>query len=421
MNMEIAEVFQRLGVALGLGLLVGLQREQAESRIGGLRTFPLITIFGILCGFLAQGFGGWVVAAGIVGITAIAVISNIPGKHSNGGMTTEVALLVMFCLGAYLAAGSIPVAVAVGGGTAVLLHFKTTMHTLAKRLTENEVAAIMRFALLSLVILPALPNETYGPFDVLNPRQIWLMVVLIVGLSLAGYIVYKFFGEKAGILLGGALGGLISSTATTVSYAKRAAAAPKAAVASTIVIAIASTVVYARVLVEIAAVAPGMVRAAAAPMVIQMAVLGALALGLWFWNRDESGEMPEQENPTELKSAFAFGAIFAVVLLITAAVKYRFGTSGLFVVAGISGLTDVDAITLSTAQMVAGGRLEASEAWRVITVAVISNLVFKAATVGFLGNRRLLTMVGTIFAITAAVGLALLFLWPDGLIAKWLG
>ena len=411
--MEIAEVFQRLGVALGLGLLVGLQREQAQSRIGGLRTFPLIAVFGILCGFLAQGAGGWVIAAGVVAIAVIAVIANMPGHPPSGGMTTEVSLLVMFCVGAYLATGAIPVAVAIGGGTAVLLHFKATMHKLAERLDERELTALMRFALLALVILPALPDETYGPYGVFNPRKIWLLVVLIVGISLAGYIVYKFFGEQAGMLLGGVLGGLISSTATTVSYSKLAALSPGASAASAIVIAIASTVVYARVLVEIAAVAPGMVRAAAGPMGIQMGVLAVLALGLWFWSKRAAQKMPEQENPAELKSAIAFGALFAFVLFVSAAVRDRFGTSGLYVVAGISGLTDVDAITLSTAQLVTDGRLDSAEAWRIITVAVISNLVFKVGTVGVLGNRRLLMIVGTIFAITAAAGAALIFLWPD--------
>lgn len=411
--MEIAEVFQRLGVALGLGLLVGLQREQAQSRVGGLRTFPLITVFGILCGFLAQGAGGWVIAAGVAAIATIAVIANLPGHPLSGGMTTEVSLLVMFGVGAYLATGAIPVAVAIGGGTAVLLHFKATMHKLAERLDERELTALMRFALLALVILPALPNETYGPYGVFNPRKIWLLVVLIVGISLAGYIVYKFFGEQAGMLLGGVLGGLISSTATTVSYSKLAALSPGASAASAIVIAIASTVVYARVLVEIAAVAPGMVRAAAGPMGIQMGVLGVLALGLWFWSKHAAQKMPEQENPAELKSAIAFGALFAFVLFVSAAVRDRFGTSGLYVVAGISGLTDVDAITLSTAQLVTDGRLDSAEAWRIITVAVISNLVFKVGTVGLLGNRRLLMIVGTIFAITAAAGAALIFLWPD--------
>jgi uncharacterized membrane protein (DUF4010 family) len=411
--MEIAEVFQRLGVALGLGLLVGLQREQAQSRVGGLRTFPLITVFGILCGFLAQGAGGWVIAAGVAAIATIAVIANLPGHPSSGGMTTEVSLLVMFGVGAYLATGAIPVAVAIGGGTAVLLHFKATMHKLAERLDERELTALMRFALLALVILPALPDATYGPYGVFNPRKIWLLVVLIVGISLAGYIVYKFFGEQAGMLLGGVLGGLISSTATTVSYSKLAALSPSASAASAIVIAIASTVVYARVLVEIAAVAPGMVRVAAGPMGIQMGVLGVLALGLWFWSKRAAEKMPEQENPAELKSAIAFGALFAFVLFVSAAVRDRFGTSGLYVVAGISGLTDVDAITLSTAQLVTDGRLDSAEAWRIITVAVISNLVFKVGTVGLLGNRRLLMIVGTIFAITAAAGAALIFLWPD--------
>lgn len=412
--MDISVLFQRLGVALGLGLLVGLQRERAKPHLGGLRTLPLVTIFGTVCGFLAQSFGGWVVAAGLVAIAALLVLGNVlREEYDDAGITTEAAFLLMFGVGAYLAVGEIAVAVAVGGGAAVLLEFKGQIHGVAERLSDRDVTAVMRFALLSLVILPALPDATYGPYGVFNPRNTWVLVVLIVGISLAGYIVYKFFGETAGTVFGGVLGGVISSTATTVSYAKRSAGTKGADRAAAIVIAIASTVVYVRVLVEIGAVAPGFLAVAAPPLLIQMAAMAAVALVLWFRSEGEEAQMPDQGSPSELKSALVFGAIYVVVLFAVAATMQYLGTKGLYVVAGISGLTDVDAITLSTAQLVGAGRVEQGVGWRVITVGVISNLVFKAGIVAMLGSRKAFFLVSVAFGVAAATAAALLALWPD--------
>ena len=162
----------------------------------------------------------------------------------------------MYALGAYAVLGHRAVAVALGGTVAVLLHFKAELHGAVNRLGDGDLRAIMQFVLLALVVLPVLPDATFGPYAVFNPREMWLMAVLIVGLSLAGYIALKFFGERAGIVAGGLLGGLISSTATTVSWSRLTRGRPETARAAALVIVIASTVVYGRVLAEIAAVAP---------------------------------------------------------------------------------------------------------------------------------------------------------------------
>jgi uncharacterized membrane protein (DUF4010 family) len=201
--------------------------------------------------------------------------------------------------------------------------------------------AVMQFALISLVILPVLPNRTYGPFAVLNPRNIWWMVVLIVGINLGGYITYKFLGQRAGIVLGGILGGLVSSTATTVSYAKRAAVAPGAIGPAAIVIMIAFTVVFARLLLEIATVATAFIPVAA-PWLVALLILSAVgSFALWLKSDKDHDEMPEQENPSELKSALLFGLIYTVVLFVVAAVKELYGNRGLYVVAALSGMTDI--------------------------------------------------------------------------------
>jgi uncharacterized membrane protein (DUF4010 family) len=413
--MDLSLIFQQLGIALGLGLLVGMQRERVHSKIAGIRTFPLITVFGTVCALLSQASGSWMLAAGLLGLTGLIVAAQLLEARQRApdpGMTTETAMLVMYCVGAYLAYGHSAVAVAVGGGVAVLLQMKGQLHGIVARLGDKDLKAIMQFALISLVILPVLPNRTYGPFDVLNPRQAWWMVVLIVGINLGGYIVYKFFGRKAGSLLAGALGGMISSTATSVSYAKLSKAGKEVSRLSTVVILVASSVVFARVLLEIAVVSPLFLRTAAGPMVVLLAVTGAVAMYFWSRWRDEPYEAVEQENPSELKPAILFGALYSLAILAVAASKHFFGNRALYVVAALSGLTDVDAITLSSSQLVAAGRLDGGQGWRMIVTATLSNLVFKASTIAVLGDARLLVRVGKAYGVVAAVGLFLLLFWP---------
>jgi uncharacterized membrane protein (DUF4010 family) len=407
---------QQLSIALGLGLLVGLQREHVASRLAGIRTFPMVTILGTVCGMLGQNLGGWPVAMGLVALAAIIIVGNIAELREGSpdpGLTTEVAMLLMFAVGAYLVTGHKEVAIAIGGGVAVLLQAKVQMHGIAARLGDEDLKAIMQFALLSLVILPVLPNQSYGPYAVLNPHHIWLMVCLIVGISLTGYIVYKFVGEKAGIVLGGILGGMISSTATTVSYARRSAQVPQSSPGAAIVVMIASAIVFVRVLLIIGLLSPAFFPSALAPILVMMALLTFLSLGIWFWARQEFSPMPVQDNPSELKSALWFGLLFVIVLFAVAAAKERLGQSGLYVVAGLSGLTDMDAISLSTAQLVNSGTVAPTSGWRIILVAALSNLIFKATVILVVGHRKLFVKIGVLYGVALAVGMLLLFFWPS--------
>ncbi len=413
--MDLSVSFQQLGIALGLGLLVGLQRERVHTRLAGVRTFPLITVFGTVSALLAQVSGGWILAAAFIGLGGVILMGQAAEsrqKGANPGLTTEVAMLLMFCVGAYLAYGHSEIAISVGGGIAVLLQFKGQLHGIVSRFGDNDLKAIMQFALISLVILPVLPNRAYGPYAVMNPRQIWWMVVLIVGISLAGYIVYKLFGQKAGSLFAGLLGGVISSTATTVSYSKLSVTIGGGFRLSAIVILIASAVVFGRLMVEVAVVAPGFFRMAAPPLAVLMVLMGVLAVGFWYRWRDESHEMVEQENPSELKPAILFGALYALALLAIAAAKELFGNRGLYAVAALSGLTDVDAITLSTSQLVNAARLDPTQGWKIVVVAVLSNLVFKASAVAMLGHPKLLSRIAAAYGIVMVAGILILILWP---------
>lgn len=411
--MGLPELFQRLGIALGLGLIVGLQRERSGSTLAGFRTFPLVTLFGGVAGLLAETHGGWILAAGFVSLAGVIVAGHMENLQEKGGITTEVAMLLMFAVGAFAMVDKAGIAAAVGGTVAVLLHLKPQMHSLARRLEDPDFKAIMQFVLITLVILPLLPNRTYGPFQVLNPYKIWLMVVLIVGISLGGYIVYKFLGQKAGTLAGGVLGGLISSTATTVSYARRSKSSPQGSPMAALVIMVASSIVFARVLIIIGAAAPGLMPAAAPPIGLVFATLLAISVAYWLRSSKQPADLPHQGNPSELRAALIFAALYALVLLASAAARERFGSGGLYVVAVISGLTDMDAITLSISEMSTRGQIEDGTAWRLILVAALSNLVFKAGAVAFLGSRELLARIAILFGLSFAAGLAAILLWPN--------
>lgn len=416
--MAVDEVVRILAIALGLGLLVGLERERSESPLAGFRTFPLVTVLGAVCALLALDFGGWVVAGGLAGVAAATVVGNL-GRYKAGdvdpGQTTEMALLLMFAVGAYLVVGEARVAVALGGVVMVLLYMKERLHGLAQRIGERDFQAIARFILLSLVILPVLPNRTFGPYGVLNPFEIWLMVVLIVGMNLVGYVAFRLWGERRGALVGGVLGGLVSSTATTAAYARSSRGAPALSATSLVVIVMAAAVVYGRLLIEVAVAAPAFLPEAAGPLAVMLGLLGGLSAALWLRagrGRKEGPQAGPPGNPSELGPALFFGLIYGVVLLAAAWGKERFGIKGLYAVALVTGLTDVDAITLSTAQLVEDGRVVAAQGWRVILVASLSNLAFKAGIVGVLGRRRLLGRVVAVFSVAVAVGVLILMLWP---------
>ncbi|MCK7596910.1 MgtC/SapB family protein [Microbulbifer sp. CAU 1566] len=403
-------------IALGLGLLIGLQRERTGDRLGGIRTFPLIALFGALTAELSLNTGmSWLMLTGLLAMTVLILLGNVErlrGHDDYSGVTTEVSALLVFLLGAFLVLGDKTVAVAVGGTIAVLLHFKPGMHAFAEKLSEKDLRSIMQFAVLSLIILPILPNRTFGPYDVLNPFSIWLLVVLIVGISLGGYAAYKLVGAKAGTLLSGLIGGLISSTATTVTYARLARTQQKAVGLAALVILIASTSMFIRMFVEVSVVAPRILGALLPPLITLFA-LSLLVCALAFWRiQQRESAMPEPSNPAELKPALIFGALYALVILAIAAAKEHYGHRGIYIVALISGFTDVDAITLSTASLAGSGNLATNTAWRAMVIASLANLAFKAGAAGFLGGLPLLRQVLTLFAIPFFGGIALLWLWP---------
>lgn len=404
-----------LAVALALGLLVGLQRERVQNPLAGIRTFALIGLLGGVAGVLAHSWGGWTIPVLGVALALVLLVGNLTEMQTRvveQGVTTEVAALVVFAVGALAATGPIEAAVMVGGVTALLLHFKEPMHAFVRTIGEKDVRAMMQFVLIALVIFPVLPDRSFGPWDSLNPFDIWRVVVLIVGISLAGYVLTKLVGATGGLLLGGFLGGMVSSTATTVSYARRARESQKGYHLFAVIIAAASTTSILRVLLALGIVAPGALAEVAGPLAI---VLGAKALGtgiLFLLGTKETIEIQEPRNPAELQVALIFGAVYAVVVLVLTGVRRYLGDQALYGVALVGGLTDVDAITLSTGRMLQEHSLEPSVAWRLVLLAVLANVVGKWLLAGLLGHPRLAKFLALPFLAALAVGAAVLVWYP---------
>lgn len=407
-------MLQRLGLALVLGLLVGLQRERTSARrIAGFRTFALVTLLGGLCAALVAPVGGWIVGAGFLGVAALVVAADRaapPDAESTPGITTEIAMLLMFVVGAALMLGPPAIGVCLGATTAILLHLKPQLHAFAARLEGRDVRAIMQFALVSAVILPVAPDVAYDAYGALNPRRIWLMVTLITGIGLVGYLLHKFVGSRRGAMLAGALGGAISSTATTASFS-RAASGRGGAEASlaAVVVGVACTIMYVRVLIEIGAVAPSLLGHALAPIGAMGLATGLGSLLVWrAVRREPPAESGPQGNPAELRAALLFGCSYAVVGLAAAYASARFGARALYPVSLLSGATEMDAITLSISRMVTDGALPGASAWRFVVVAAMANTAFKWAIAGFLGGPRLaLRMLPAFGASLGAGGVAL--------------
>lgn len=404
-------------VSLALGLLVGFQREWTSPHVAGLRTFAFITLLGTLTALLAPHMGvagSWMIAAGLLAVTSMLLIRYVL-KFRGGddaGLTTVMAALVMYLVGVSLVLVGMTAGVMIGGVVAVLLHWKKPMHHFVQRIGEQEIRAIIQVVLIGLVILPLLPDRAYGPYQVLNPFKIWLMVVLICGVSVAGYIVHKFLGERAGTVLGGVLGGVISSTATTVSYARRTRQIPESADIAAVVLMIASCIVFVRVLFEVAVVAPSILPRVAAPILAMMGVMVLIAAGAYVFTGRQRHQVELSGDPADLKTAMVFGVVYALVLFGVAVAKQHIGDQGLYAVAVLSGMTDMDAITLSTAKMIQSQQVDTEVGWRMIMIGAMSNLAFKAAAVGILGHRRLLGRITVLFGLSIAAGGTILAFWP---------
>lgn len=399
------EALPQFLTSLSIGLLIGLERERNPTAKAGLRTFALVALFGTLCALLADKAQlPWLLLVGLVGVAGmiIAAYHNTPQQEGDPGTTTVIALMLCYGLGVMVWFGLGKLSIMLAIGITALLYFKPELRGISQKLTRQDLVAVLQFSVLTFIVLPILPDENIGPYNAFNPYQAWLMVVLISGISLAGYAAMHWIGTRHGAPLLGFFGGLVSSTATTLIYSKNGKANPAMQQLAAAIIVIASTVVLIRLLAISAVVSfgnlPGLIGVLVAGLLAGLAVI---LLGGRKMSNGNTLVVPEASNPAELHAALGFGLLYVVVLLGSAWMSDIAGSQGLYAVALVSGLTDVDAITLSSLRLYNLGQLDEQQTVIAITLAFFSNLVFKFGMVVFIGGWQLARRVAIGFAAIA--------------------
>ncbi len=403
-------------ISLGVGALVGIERERRlqrkdERQVAGVRTFILIALLGTTAALVAEDnpyFSAVIVAGGILLIGAGYYLSST--RTNDIGLTTEVAQLLVFAFG-YLAydEGTRNVSVMLGIITAVLLALKEHLHEFAKDIQKYEFIDTLKFAVIAFIILPLLPDRTIDPWGVVNPHQLWLLVVLISGISYVGYILVKVLGVERGLGLTGFLGGLSSSTAVTTAMASKTSRNSSVVKPAAFAAVIASTVMFPRIVFEVAVVDRGLLAEVAVPVAVMFLAGLAAALLLWRSKKDIKADL-DLKTPFALKPALKFGAFFLIVLLLQHFGKTYFGSGGLYAVSLVSGLADVDAITLSTARMASTGDINSQTAVNAIVLAAMANTVMKAVYAYVIGNRGFGNLVAAASAAMIVAGAATILL-----------
>ena len=403
----------RFAVALGLGMLIGLERERSKSEEGGagVRTFALIALTGAIAGYLGKTLGLDWLALSIFFAVAALIIGQyvVTSLRGDTGITTEISALLAFLLGLLCAHGQLQLAAWIAVAMALLLALKGWLHELASRINVSDVEATLKFGIVTLIILPLVPDHNYGlpPLDVINPYKIWLMVVLISALNFASYLLIKIVGAEHGIGIAGLLGGLASSTAVTLGFSQRSRQPGEDASALALGIVLAWTVMFFRVAVMTSLISWELGRR----LVFAVGLLAVTSLGAcyWLWRRRqqaERGEVKAGNNPFELDEAIKFGMLFGVVVLIAKAAQVYLGDAGLYLAAGIAGLTDVDAITLAMADLAKTDESNVATAARAIVIAVMANTLTKSAMTIGLGSPDLRRITLPISVLLLAVGTA---------------
>ena len=405
----------RFGAALGLGLLLGLERERkrdAELLFGGVRTFALIALLGALGAFMERELDqGWLILAAFVALSALVIVSYATtAVRGEVGITTEVTALLAFIVGALCGWEQVAVASVATVVCLLLLTLKDFLHGLARRVELADVQATLQFAVISVIILPLLPDQNFGPppIDVINPYKIWLMVVLIAGLNFLGYLLVKVLGNEHGFIVTGILGGLVSSTAVTLSFSQRSRREPAMSNAFVLAIVVAWTIMFVRVVVVVGLVN----RALAANLALALGCMAAvgLVISVVLWRRSrthEKGVVTAGANPFELGEAIKFGLLFGIVTVVAKTAEAYLGATGLYLAGAVAGLTDVDAISLSMANLATASPQSVKIAASTIVIAVISNTLVKTGMAVFMGApalRRTISVVTILLFAAAGAG-----------------
>ncbi len=394
--------------ALLIGLLLGLERQRShrddQELFAGIRTFPMLT----LAGYLAALSGvSWAVPAAVLGVAALAVASYVRTAETQAGATTEALAILSPLLGAVVFTH--PVVAAAGGVVvALLLTLKTPLHRIAGSVSEVEILSILKFAVVAVVLLPLLPTTAVDPWQAVVPRTVGWVVVILCAVSLLGYLLVRLLGSRAGWALAGLLGGLVSSTAVTLSFASRARETPALTRSLTVGILLASSILYARGLFLIVVFDPPLAWFLL-PRLLALFVVSLAFAGLYFRSApDEETSAVQIQNPVELGRAFTLAALFAGILLMARVAEDRLGTQGLWATGAVGGLLDVDSVAVAVARMRAQQIVPVEAAGGAWLLATMTNLLVKGGVVLAVGGRTLFRRIGPAFGAVAALTVTLI-------------
>ncbi len=419
-----ADLAWSLLAALLTGALVGIEREKSKAAsgnvgIGGLRTFTLFALVGALGGLLAKEIGGApVLIAVVLGVAALVIAGYVVQSRTRPdavGLTTETAGLSVCLLGAACTSGHREAALACAIVVSAFLAYKEPLHGIVAKLDRDDISAGIKLLAASFIVLPLLPDRPVDPWGVIEPRALWMLVILIAALSLVGYLATRALGAERGTAITGLTGGLVSSTAVTLSFARRSreehGAGDAVLAAGTF---LAWCVSFVRVLVLAAFVHLPLLPRLAVPLGAMLLITAGVAAALLRGHRASAPDAPKPavplRNPFSLLVAVKFAALFAVVLLVLAAVQQYFPHGGTYVVAALAGTSDVDAITLGSARLARDGGATLEVARGSIVVAVLTNTIVKCVVSAGLGGRLLRRAALALTALLAAVALAALAL-----------
>ena len=408
------QTFERLGLALAIGFLVGVERgwrarDVAEGgRTAGIRTYALSGLLGGVAGELARAAGGWAFAAIAIPFAAAFILFKLRELKDDGeySVTDVVAGLLVFALGAYASVGDWRVASAAAVAATALLAGKPVLHTWLRKITWRELRGALILLAMSFLVLPLLPDQDMGPYGAFNPFQLWLLTVVIAGVSFLAYVAVRVLGEARGELLGSILGALVSSTAVTLDLARRNRADPRAMMARVGAAFLASCVMAARVGLILAALSPALARRLAPPLAAFILVSLVLAGLTARKGLDATAAATSAvKSPLDLSEVLKFAAILSVVMAAAKVLSSIWGGGGLVGVAAVAGLADVDAVTLTAGRMAAAG-LDANLAAMAVLAAIAADTFSKSVVATVVGGRRFgaLFAAGSLASLLAAVG-----------------
>ncbi len=409
-------LIQKLGVAILIGLLIGLEREHSrphdEKMFAGVRTTPLIALLGFVAGLVASFTSYWVYIAIFAGFASLVVTSHMfSAKSGRPGGTSEVALLIVFLLGSVVYFNLIILAAIIAVIVTLFLTLKIQLHEFVGKVSEEDLYATLKLAIITVIVLPLLPDKTYGPFDVLNPRLIWYMVILVSGISFVGYVLIKVFGEGKGIFITGLLGGMVSSTAVTFALSKKSKENSPLSPEYGVGILLASTIMYLRVFIVVLILNSKLIEVLWLPLLVFS--IAGLVISLIMSKKFTNGKHGaiELNNPFRLKPAILFGVIFGIVIFAAKAAQVYLGSGGLYAASALAGLTSVDAIVLSLAKL-ASDSVTSEVAMTAVIIATISNNIVKAVISAAWGSRELRKYTYTGLGILSAISVIYLgFVW----------